>query len=153
MANFYLAEALLYADNINESIESLNLNTKIETDDDISFLITNANEKSNGSNNQNEPLNIQEMMTSTNKSKYYHFSQLNFSNIESYIKYLLIFVEVNENRKNNQLKWYPKDVNTAKAIAYFNLSVAHAVRSEIDIAFKNFNMVMFLFLKNIHLNN
>ena len=113
----------------------------------------NANEKSNGSNNQNEPLNIQEMMTSTNKSKYYHFSQLNFSNIESYIKYLLIFVEVNENRKNNQLKWYPKDVNTAKAIAYFNLSVAHAVRSEIDIAFKNFNMVMFLFLKNIHLNN
>jgi hypothetical protein len=51
---------------------------------------------------------------------------------------------VNENRKkNSQLKWYPKDVNTAKAIAYFNLSVAHAVRSEIDVAFKNFNMVKF----------
>ena len=76
MANFYLAEALLYADNINESIESLNLNTKIETDDDISFLITNANEKSNGLNNQNESLNIQEMMTSSNKSKFYLFSQL-----------------------------------------------------------------------------
>jgi hypothetical protein len=76
LANFYLAEALLYADNINESIESLNLNTKIETDDDISFLITNANEKSNGLNNQNESLNIQEMMTSSNKSKFYLFSQL-----------------------------------------------------------------------------
>ena len=49
--------------------------------------------------------------------------------------------------RSSQTKWYPKDVNTARAIAYFNLSVAHAARSEIDMALKNFNNSVNLFEK------
>ncbi len=71
LANFYLAEALLYADRINESIECLTLNSKIETDDDISFTTPTNLEKSNEINNPNDGLNNQEMITTTNKSNFY----------------------------------------------------------------------------------
>ena len=50
-----------------------------------------------------------------------------------------------DRRLNQPQKWYPRDVNTAKAVTYFNLSVAHVVRSEIDIALKNFNLVNYFF--------
>lgn len=38
-------------------------------------------------------------------------------------------------------KWYPKDTNSAKAITFYNMSVAHAIRGEIDMAYRNFNIV------------
>lgn len=38
LAHFYIAEALLYSDKISDSIENLNINTKIESDNDISFV-------------------------------------------------------------------------------------------------------------------
>jgi len=63
-----LAEALLFADKINESIDCLTYNSKIETDDDISFMIPNPIEKSNDSINQNEGLNNQDIMNISNKS-------------------------------------------------------------------------------------
>jgi hypothetical protein len=63
LANFYIAEALLYADKINESIDCLTFNSKIETDDDIAFTAPSIIEKT-----IDEGLNIQEIMNSSNKS-------------------------------------------------------------------------------------
>jgi hypothetical protein len=40
--------------------------------------------------------------------------------------------------------WYPRDADSAKAIVYYNLSVAHAIRGEVDLAYRNFNRVLFL---------
>ena len=40
----YLAEALLYSDKINDSIETLNLNTKIEAESDIAFVASSSNQ-------------------------------------------------------------------------------------------------------------
>ncbi len=37
-----MAEALLYADKISDSIEHLNVNVRLETDEDISFVSTNS---------------------------------------------------------------------------------------------------------------
>ena len=44
-------------------------------------------------------------------------------------------------------KWYPKDSNSAKAITFYNMSVAHAIRGEIDMAYRNFNISVNLFDK------
>lgn len=38
LAHMYLAEALLFSDKIHESIENLNMNSKIEAESDISFV-------------------------------------------------------------------------------------------------------------------
>ena len=38
MAHSYLAEALLYLDKISDSIENLNNNLKLESENDISFI-------------------------------------------------------------------------------------------------------------------
>jgi hypothetical protein len=38
LAHFYLAEALLHQDKINECIEHLNINLRVDTDNDISFV-------------------------------------------------------------------------------------------------------------------
>ena len=52
----YLAEALLYSDKINDSIETLNLNTKIEAESDISFVASSillASNQSMAAHNDN----------------------------------------------------------------------------------------------------
>lgn len=46
--------------------------------------------------------------------------------------------------KNHQCEWFPKDPNTVRAISFFNLSVAHVVRGEIENASKHFNSVVSL---------
>jgi hypothetical protein len=43
----------------------------------------------------------------------------------------------------NQTEWYPKDANNARAISFFNLCVVHAVRGEIEVAYKHFKTVIF----------
>ena len=50
----YLAEALLYSDKVNDSIEILNLNTKIEAESDISFVASSILLANNQSMGQSE---------------------------------------------------------------------------------------------------
>ena len=53
--------------------------------------------------------------------------------------------ESSEYRHNSSItKWYPKDLNSARAIAFYNLSVSYAIRGEIDMAYRNFNIVSLL---------
>lgn len=82
---------------MNESIENLTINTRIETDADISFVVPTVDiQNSQGSSYQ----------------------------------------------RVNQTEWYPKDVHSAQAIAHYNLSVAHAARGEIEVAYKQFKTVI-----------
>ena len=60
MAHFYLAEALLYSDKISDSIENLTLNTKIESDSDLSFIPTQLQQHSqhlNGADSSGQLMN------------------------------------------------------------------------------------------------
>lgn len=43
--------------------------------------------------------------------------------------------------RTQEYDWFPKDVKTARAVSFFNLSVAYVVKGEIDIASKHFNSV------------
>lgn len=49
----------------------------------------------------------------------------------------------NKKSASSASRWYPKDLNSAKAVAFYNMSVIHAVRGEIDLAYRNFNLVRF----------
>ena len=98
LAQSYLAEALLYSDKLNESIENLTANARLENDADISFLSQSSSE------------GVTEL-------------------------------DDIEHLRLNQTEWYPKDANNARAIAFFNLSVAHAIRGEVDVAYKHFKTV------------
>lgn len=52
LAHSYLAEAQLYLDKITESIEHLNINSRIETDNDISFVPTSISSISDSTANE-----------------------------------------------------------------------------------------------------
>lgn len=46
-------------------------------------------------------------------------------------------------RSSQECDWFPKDAKTARATSFFNMSVAHVVKGEIDVASKHFNSVFF----------
>ncbi|CAF0738487.1 unnamed protein product [Brachionus calyciflorus] len=112
LAHSYLAEALLYLDKISDSIEHLNINAKLETENDMSFIPTVASE--------NDPNDIND----------------SFKN------------SVENNFRNHQAEWFPKDISTIRAISYYNLSVAHAIRGESETSYKHFNTSVQIFDKH-----
>lgn len=51
----------------------------------------------------------------------------------------------------HQADWIRKDLTTLRAFSFYNLSVAHAVRGDIEMALKNFNMVSLALAKTFFL--
>ncbi len=66
MAHLYLAEALLYSDKISDSIENLTINTKIENDNDFSFIPTQLQYQQQ---NSTDPSQSQLMNENLNEEK------------------------------------------------------------------------------------
>lgn len=46
--------------------------------------------------------------------------------------------------RSHEHDWFPKDIKTARAVSFFNLSVAYVIKGEIDAASKHFNSVILL---------
>ena len=73
LAHSYLAEALLYSDKISDSIENLTINTKIETENDLSFIPAQLqNQQPNGTDSGQSQLtneNLNEEKIRNLKSK------------------------------------------------------------------------------------
>lgn len=140
LAHFYIAEALLYSDKLNESIDHLNLNTRLDSESDLSFSIV-----------QNEP-SVEASSTSADGVISASTEERPKSRVQDLYKtwYLhivlipMIIISVKDKKSASSAnKWYPKDLSSAKAVAFYNMSVIHAVRGEIDLAYRNFNLVRF----------
>lgn len=140
LAHFYIAEALLYSDKLNESIDHLNLNTRLDSESDLSFSIV-----------QNEP-SVEASSTSADGMISASTEERPKSRVQDLYKtwYLhivlipMIIISVKDKKSASSAnKWYPKDLSSAKAVAFYNMSVIHAVRGEIDLAYRNFNLVRF----------
>jgi len=134
LASSYLAEANLYLDKLNESIECLNQAVKLDSENDISFVPPKLIEQIQSTSNELKSLNI-----------LFLFVFFYCLNEHFLFECALNRKELNDARLVAQ-KWFPKDANTAKAIGYFNMTVIYAVRNEIDTALKTFNMVSEHFL-------